>query len=33
MSPWIPWLYHYGVGGFVFLACVAPFAGRVEKII
>ncbi len=23
MSPWIPWLYHYGVGGVVFLACIA----------
>jgi hypothetical protein len=22
MSPWIPWLYIYGVGGLVFLACV-----------
>ncbi len=20
MSPWIPWLYHYGVGSLVFLA-------------
>ena len=22
MSPWISWLYVYGVGGLVFLACV-----------
>ena len=22
MSPWIPWLYHYGVGGLVFAAGV-----------